>query len=140
MKLDSDEMPQRELVLYVEDHPTNVLLMRALFNRRPGLELLVATDGREARRLARQVRQPSLLLLDLRLPDCHGAALLEELRQLDGWESIPAVAVTAEQSFELTGTSFCEAWPKPIDLAFVLSRLDQLSTRHARESSAVAEG
>jgi CheY-like chemotaxis protein len=139
MNPDSDEMTRRQLVLYVEDHPTNVQLMRALFKRRPQLELLVATDGREARRLARQLR-PSLLLLDLRLPDCHGAALLEELRQFDGWESMPAVAVTAEQGFELTGTSFCEAWPKPIDLAFVLSRLDQLATRDARETSAVAEG
>jgi CheY-like chemotaxis protein len=139
MKPDSDEMTQRELVLYVEDHPTNVLLMRAIFKRRPQLELLVATDGREARRLAQHMR-PSLLLLDLRLPDCHGAALLEELRQLDGWASIPAVVVTAEPGFDLAGTTFCETWPKPIDLAFVLSRLDQLAARVPHEAPAVAEG
>jgi len=114
-------------VLYVEDHPTNVSLMKAVFGRRPHLELVVANDGREARELATHL-QPSLLLLDLRLPDTHGAALLNELRRVDGWAHIPAVAVTAETDFQLDGSGFSEVWAKPLDLAFVLGRLDQLTT------------
>lgn len=113
-------------VLYIEDHPTNVHLMQALFKRCPHLNLVVAHDGREARRLAASVR-PGLLLVDLRLPDCHGSDLLEELRRHEGYADIPAVAVTAEPSFRLEGTSFCEVWPKPLDLALVLDRLDQFA-------------
>jgi CheY-like chemotaxis protein len=130
-----DAIVPRE-VLYVEDHPTNAQLMRAIFKCRPQFELVVVNDGREARRVAADLR-PSLLLLDLRLPDCHGTSLLMQLRQLYGWETIPAVAVTAELDFEPTGTGFCEVWPKPLDLAFVLSRLDALTADSStpRESS-----
>lgn len=124
---------QRELhlagpqdVLYIEDHPTNVHLMQALFKRCPHLNLVVAQDGREARRLADELR-PGLLLVDLRLPDCHGSELLEELRHREGYADVPAVAVTAEPAFRIEGTSFCEVWPKPLDLAFVLDRLDQFA-------------
>lgn len=126
------ERPAPQEVFYVEDHPTNVLLMKAVFKRRPHLRLVVAGDGQEARNLARGM-QPSLLLLDLRLPDCHGADLLKELRQFEGWDAVPAVAVTGEQGFEVGGTGFCEVWPKPIDLGFVLKRLDQLAAQTQAE-------
>jgi len=114
-------------VLYVEDHPTNVSLMKAVFRRRPHLELVVASDGREARELATHL-QPTLLLLDLRLPDTHGVALLNELRRVEGWANIPAVAVTAELDFKLAGSGFSEIWAKPLDLAFLLDRLDHLTS------------
>gem|GEM_PF-4012166 len=39
---------------------------------------------------------PVLLLLDLRLPDGDGRALLPMLRRIPGCETAPAVAVTAE--------------------------------------------
>ena len=133
MKREFDELGPRE-VLYVEDHPTNVALMQALFRRRPHLELVVAVDGQQARDIALHMR-PSLLLLDLRLPDCDGVSLLQELRRFDGWETLPAVAVTAEQGFETGGTGFREIWPKPIDLAFVLSRLDELAPQVQREAA-----
>ncbi|MGY4830284.1 response regulator [Sphaerotilaceae bacterium SBD11-9] len=124
MKRDSNDLDRHE-VLYVEDHPTNVRLMQALFKHRPHLELVVAVDGRQARDIAQRLR-PSLLLLDLRLPDCDGVSLLQALRKFEGWETLPAVLVTAEQGFESRGMGFSELWRKPIDLAFVLDRLDVL--------------
>lgn len=113
-------------VLYVEDHPINAMLMAALFERRPGLQLVVAQTGADALRMATGLR-PALLLLDLRLPDCHGSQLLPLLRMLPGCEHAPAVAVTAEDDFCITGTGFRELWAKPLDLAHVLSRLDALT-------------
>ncbi|HEY0822120.1 MAG TPA: response regulator, partial [Rhizobacter sp.] len=113
-------------VLYIEDHPTNVHLMQALFKRRPQLRLVVAQDGQQARRIAPTLR-PGLLLVDLRLPDCHGSELLDELRQLEGYAEVPAVAVTAEPAFRLEGSGFCEVWPKPLDLTYVLDRLDRFA-------------
>lgn len=112
-------------VLYVEDHPVNAMLMAALFERRPGLKLVVAGTGHEAVCLATGLN-PALLLLDLRLPDCHGAQLLDVLRLLPGCGDAPAVAVTADGDFDITGTGFDELWPKPLDLAHVLARVDAL--------------
>lgn len=129
-----EALGSRAEVLYVEDNPVNVQLMLALFECRPHLNLAVAEDGHQALHLATRLK-PSLLLLDLRLPDCHGAALLRQLRHFDGWADIPAVAVTAEFGFQAPGTGFCEVWAKPLNIAFVLERLDHLLVppREARQ-------
>ena len=115
----------REVVLYVEDHPVNVLLMQTVFELRPELDLAVAIDGRSAMEAAAQVH-PALILLDLRLPDCHGTELLERLRLLPGWEDIPAIAVTAEAEFMPAGTTFCDVWHKPLRVPTLLTRLDRM--------------
>jgi CheY-like chemotaxis protein len=113
------------LVFYVEDDPINVLLMQAIFDRRPGLRLVVATDGQQALQLAPGLR-PDLLLLDLRLPDVHGAELLPLLRSQPGYEGLPAVAVTAEPNYKIARSGFSELWPKPLNVSATLQRLDQL--------------
>lgn len=114
-----------KVVLYVEDEPVNVLLMRMMFERRPHLRLEVATTGQQALRMAADLH-PALLLLDLRLPDCHGLQLLPMLRRFPGWHDLPAVAVTAESQFDVAGTGFLETWRKPMDLRRALARLDDL--------------
>lgn len=116
----------RRTVLYVEDHPVNALLMAAIFEHRPQLDLVIAVNGAEALRLAAGL-QPALLLLDLGLPDCHGSQLLGRLRTLPGCETPPAVAVTADALFDIAGTGFCELWPKPLHLEHVLARLNTLT-------------
>ncbi len=115
----------REVVLYVEDHPVNVLLMQTVFELRPELELVIAIDGMSAMATTTHL-QPSLLLLDLRLPDCHGTELLERMRQVPGWGGIPAIAVTAEAEFMPAGTSFCDVWHKPLRVPTLLTRLDRV--------------
>ena len=115
----------REAVLYVEDHPVNVLLMQTVFELRPELDLVIAVDGASAMAAAACLR-PSLLLLDLRLPDCHGTELLERLRLLPGWADVPAIAVTAEAEFMPAGTSFCDVWHKPLRVPTLLTRLDRV--------------
>jgi CheY-like chemotaxis protein len=114
----------REVVLYVEDHPVNVLLMQTVFELRPELELVIAVDGAAAMAVAQRML-PALLLLDLRLPDCHGTELLERLRRLPGWETIPAIAVTAEAEFLPSGTTFSDVWHKPLRVPTLLTRLDR---------------
>ena len=110
-------------VLYIEDRQVNVTLMRELFKLRPHLELVVAENGLWAARMAPQLR-PSLLLIDLRLPDCFGTELLPLLRLRFGWQEIPAVAVTADPVFDCSSSGFAEVWRKPLNLRHVLHRLD----------------
>jgi CheY-like chemotaxis protein len=117
------EASERPVVLYVEDHPINAMLMEALFMRRPDLELVVAADGAEALRVADGLH-PALLLLDLDLPDTHGALLLAQLRRLEGCAGVPAVAVTADAVFDTAAAGFAERWLKPMDLLGVLKRLN----------------
>ena len=113
-------------VVYVEDQHVNVLLMKALFGRRPDLRLLVATTGQEALALVEGL-QTGLLLLDIRLPDCLGTELLPMLRQHPGCRDVPAVAVTAEHNFRIEGTGFAEVWTKPLRFDAVMARLAELT-------------
>lgn len=126
------DQPQCHTVLYVEDHPVNVLLMQALVAKRPHTRLVVATNGEDGLRAA-IAEQPRLLLLDLRLPDCNGVELLRRLREVGGLEQVPAVAVTAEDTHGLTPGGFVEVWHKPMDLHRTLARLDRLLALPASE-------
>lgn len=112
-------------VLYVEDHPVNVLLMQAVFAERPELRLIVANTG-EAGLCAAIESRPQLLLLDLQLPDCYGADLLQRMRQIDHLREVTAVAFTADGASDLTEQGFREIWHKPMDMHTMLMRLDCL--------------
>ncbi len=112
-------------VLYVEDQDINVQLMRAALRTRPDVDLRVATDVQSALVMAPML-QPQLLLLDLRLPDGHGAQLLRALRELPNCCDLPAVAVTAEHGFDARAAGFDELWPKPMNLRAMLDRLERL--------------
>ena len=122
MSDNSSETTHRVEVLYVEDEPVNVLLMRALFERLPYLDLRVAVDLRSALSLAPSIR-PAVLLLDLRLPDGHGADLLGQLRTFAHLAHVPAIAVTADSLFDARQAGFDDMWHKPIDLRLMRDRL-----------------
>lgn len=118
-------LPQHRLqVLYVEDGGAHRVLMQALFQLRPHLDLHLAQDGTQATAMARSMR-PALLLMDIRLPDCLGSELVPLLRLRFGWRGVPAVAVTADPDFELHRHSFVDVWRKPLDVPRVLQRLDE---------------
>lgn len=114
------------VILYVEDHPVNVLVMEALLLHRPNLRLVVATTGEEGLQAAR-IEQPDLLLLDYHLPDCNGADLLAQLRQIEGLAHTPAIVVSATDAAGSVGPDgFIEFWPKPLDVRSTLVAIDRL--------------
>lgn len=114
-------------VLYVEDNTVNSLLMEAMLAFRPGISLDLAADGASACRLAAQ-SPPSLLLLDMHLPDTTAFDLLPRLRALPGLASVPAAVVSASAGEEIEAQArlagFDDYWTKPLDLAHTLGRLD----------------
>jgi len=81
-------------VLVVEDDPSvREIIRRALSQE--GLKVLEAANGIEA--LARLAESPpSLILLDLMMPELDGFGFIEELRRRDDWNKIPVVVLTAK--------------------------------------------
>ena len=112
-------------VLYVEDQPLNVMLMQALLESRPAIQLRVAGTGEEGYRRALECA-PDLLLLDLRLPDGHGCDWLRCMRAHPQLAAMPAVAVTAEPPDAFDASVFVEVWHKPLNLMGTLQRIDAL--------------
>jgi two-component system OmpR family response regulator/two-component system phosphate regulon response regulator OmpR len=85
-------------VLLVEDEPANRALIRAMLSRIPmpadrRLELHEAATLAEARAILAGV-SPSLVILDVRLPDGNGLDLATELRESRGGDR-PAVIVAS---------------------------------------------
>ncbi|HEX6723251.1 MAG TPA: ATP-binding protein, partial [Burkholderiaceae bacterium] len=90
---DALDVQRRRKVLYVEDNEVNALLMRAMLERLPGVQLEHTADPLQALELAGAL-QPDLLLLDIQLPGIDGIELLHRLRA-DGAARVPAIAVSA---------------------------------------------
>jgi PAS domain S-box-containing protein len=91
---DALDTQRRRKILYVEDNEVNALLMRAMLERLPGVQLEHAADPLQALDLARAL-QPDLLLLDIQLPGIDGIELLHRLRGDETTQRVPAIAVSA---------------------------------------------
>ncbi|MDB6093766.1 MAG: rpfC 5 [Verrucomicrobia bacterium] len=85
-------------ILVVEDDPaTREMIVRLV--EREGWMAVPAENGRRALELLRTFT-PSLVLLDLLMPEVDGFSVLREMRANEIWKDIPVVVVT---SLDLTG-------------------------------------
>jgi PAS domain S-box-containing protein len=62
-------------VLYIEDSPVNITVMRHIFHRMPGVELLIAESAETGLALIRETRL-NLVLMDINLPGMSGLEAL----------------------------------------------------------------
>ena len=80
-------------VLVVEDDPSVRGLLQTLLVAE-GYDVATASDGLAGLVKASNQR-PSLILLDLMMPDRAGMSILAEIRGNDAWQSIPIIVITA---------------------------------------------
>jgi PAS domain S-box-containing protein len=121
----------RGIVLYIEDNRSNVRLMQRVMERRPGIALLHAADGREGLAMAASER-PDLILLDLHLPDMSGQEVLRRLASDNVLRGIPVAVLSADasplQSRRLTSSGAVAYLTKPLDIHQVMALLDEQLT------------
>ena len=80
-------------VLNVDDHPAT-LYVRERILRDHGFEVHNASTGTDAIRDAQRLH-PSVILLDVHLPDMDGRALCEQLKQDPELSAIPVVLISS---------------------------------------------
>src|SRR5437016_2641137 len=84
----------REKILVVDDEPEAIELVE--FNlKQAGFTVIAAADGAEALKKARAAL-PSLIVLDLMLPEVDGLEVCKMLRRDPATAAIPIVMVTAK--------------------------------------------
>ena len=116
-------------VTYIEDNLANVRLMERLAERRPGVSLVHAIQGRLGLDLVAS-SPPDLIFLDLHLPDMSGEEVLRRLMAEPATRDIPTVVVSADASptqvrrvMEIGARGYLT---KPFDVEEVLTWFDEI--------------
>jgi two-component system KDP operon response regulator KdpE len=121
--------PASPIVLVVDDEPQiRRLLRNGLVPH--GFETAEAADGGEALRLAATLK-PSLIVLDLGLPDIDGFTVLERVRE---WSDVPIIILSVRsregekvRALELGADDYVT---KPFGMAEFLARIRAALRRH----------
>jgi CheY-like chemotaxis protein/two-component sensor histidine kinase len=123
---------RRHRVLHIEDNLSNLKLVERIFAQRPDVEVVAAMHGSLGLELARE-HSPSLILLDLHLPDIGGEKVLQRLRDDPITASIPVVIVSADatsgQIQRLLASGATSYITKPIDVRELLGVFEKAINR-----------
>lgn len=117
----------KSTLLYVEDNPANLTLIREIIAFRADLELLTAVDARLGIDMAR-ARQPAVILMDINLPRMSGNEAMAILRADPGTAHIPVIALSANAMSrdvaQSVATGFFRYLTKPINIEAFFEALD----------------
>jgi two-component system, OmpR family, KDP operon response regulator KdpE len=130
------------VVLLIEDEPKIRRFLRAGFEIH-GFSVLEAENAADGLKAA-TFSAPDLIILDLALPDLHGAEVLERLRS---WSNIPVIILSVvsneEEKVRLLQAGADDYVVKPFGMAELLARSDAALRRYfksATENPVVAAG
>jgi putative nucleotidyltransferase with HDIG domain len=111
-------MASKVKILYVEDNPENVQLVRRILETK-GYSIIEAANGLAGVETAKKER-PDLILMDINLPDMDGYAAATLIKNTMELSHIPIVALTAnvmKGDRERSITAGCDGYiSKPIDV------------------------
>lgn len=132
-------MPEKFVILIVDDNANNRFTLRALLQNLPDCEIIEADSGEAA--LIQTIEQPvNLILLDVQMPIMDGFETARHLQMTEHTRHIPIVFVTAvfkSEEFLQRGYSIgaVDYLTKPIDDNLMLNRvkLYQRVFSHQRE-------
>ncbi len=118
----------QNLMLYVEDNPSNLQLMEMIVSRIDGLSLISAHSAELGIELARS-RHPDIIILDINLPGMDGFKALEILNSDEETRDIPVLALSAAatrrdiEKGEAAG--FARYMTKPMEIQNVIEAINQ---------------
>lgn len=85
---------QKSQVLVVDDDPSLQKLVQVLLSR-AGLESIAVSSAAEAVKVLRTPPLPSLIILDLMLPDVSGIEFLRQMRSKEMFDDLPVLILSA---------------------------------------------
>ena len=119
-------------ILYIEDNADNRTLIRRILTAE-GYVVIEAGSAPEALQAITTAR-PNLILMDINMPEVDGYTLTSRIRAMQGFESIPIVALTAnvmrgdrERSLEAGCDGYIQ---KPIDIDLLPQQIEHYLRRN----------
>jgi signal transduction histidine kinase/HAMP domain-containing protein len=123
---DGDAALAGKRVLIVDDDVRNVYALTSALEDR-GMEAVYAADGRSGIELLQREKDIDLVLMDVMMPGMDGHETTRAIRQLDGFQDLPIIALTAkamrgdrEQSLAAGASDYIT---KPVDLDQLLEMM-----------------
>lgn len=89
-----DEKAAAQRVIYIEDEQEMIDLVRLILGRK-GFEVIGANGGREGLEKIRSLA-PTLVLLDLMMPDIDGWDVYQQMKSVEATRNIPVIVITAK--------------------------------------------
>jgi putative two-component system response regulator len=125
-----------EVILIVDDSPVYLSELGDILQN-AGYRVKVANSGQAALHFSTHQPTPSLILLDLMMPDMDGHEVFRQLRSASATQDIPVIFLTAKDSGEDEELAFnsgvVDYIAKPFKPAIILARIrSQLLVRQAR--------
>ena len=96
--LDAEQESNKDRILIIDDQPDAIRLLEGVLNENGTFRVFSAGNGKDGISLVAR-RRPDLIILDLRMPDMDGFAVLKELRSNPETANIPVMIVTGEIDF-----------------------------------------
>jgi len=131
----SESSGQLVTILLVEDNETNLGVMSDYVSAM-GYRVIVARDGHEAVRRARE-EKPEVILMDIQMPGLDGLEAIRRIRTEAGPVKTPIIALTAltmpgdrERCLEAGANDYLS---KPVGLRNLLSAIEAQLAQHERE-------
>lgn len=124
---------ESQRVLVVEDEPDLGAAIRATLER-PGWEVVVAACARDAFELVASEPFPSIILLDLALPDLGGDEFLRVVRQDPRLEHIPVIVMSGWARCITPPIPIAGWLPKPFESEQLVEMMDRLLPTNAAAS------
>jgi pilus assembly protein CpaE len=124
--------------IFIVDDDVEALRLIGLMLERKGYEIEAATSGKQALEKIKEV-DPELIILDVMMPEINGYTVARRLRDDPETTDIPILFFTAKSGTNDKITGFQSGGDdyitKPIHPAELLSRVEALLTRAARQQS-----
>ncbi len=118
----------RQLIVYVEDNPSNIAFMHDLVEDLP-VELITAPTAEIGLELIR-ARQPRIVIMDINLPGMSGFDAVKQLREWPDTQHIPVIGLSAAALLRDTSrakeTGFYRYLTKPVKVVELVHTLEEL--------------
>lgn len=117
-------------IFYIEDNPSNLMLVEHSLARFPHCHLKSAATGNQGLQNIKE-HPPDLILLDMGLPDMEGMDVLRELKNDPATQNIPVVVLSANalqsQINQARELGIEHYMTKPIEIQEFIRIIDQFS-------------
>ncbi|HJS24433.1 MAG TPA: ATP-binding protein [Pyrinomonadaceae bacterium] len=126
--LELDVLSQKNFLI-VDDSEDTIRMLQELL-KIGGAKVTTASNGAEALRIARE-HEFDVILSDISMPEMDGFEFLQRLREIDGRQNVPVVAITGfgrgDDIARVRAAGFYSHLTKPLNLQALVQVLQQLN-------------